>query len=62
MVRCGPFGLSHFCSKTRLSVDFWTALLPGFAVRDGDLMWGESDLRFPIADLYETRFESLELN
>ncbi|HEX4055816.1 MAG TPA: DUF2442 domain-containing protein [Tepidisphaeraceae bacterium] len=26
-----------------------------FAVRDGDLMWGEYDLCFPIADLYENK-------
>lgn len=26
-----------------------------FTVRDGDLMWGDYDLCFPIADLYEGR-------
>ena len=26
-----------------------------FTVRDGDLMWGEYDLCFPVADLYENR-------
>ena len=25
----------------------------GFSVKDGDLMWGDYDLCFPIADLYE---------
>ena len=26
-----------------------------FVVKDGDLMWGDYDLCFPIADLYEAR-------
>jgi len=26
-----------------------------FAVKDGDLVWGDYDLCFPIADLYEGR-------
>jgi len=26
-----------------------------FAVKDGDLIWGDYDLCFPIADLYEGR-------
>lgn len=26
-----------------------------FSVRDGDLMWGDYDLVFPVADLYEGR-------
>ena len=26
-----------------------------FTVRDGDLIWDDYDLRFPIADLYEGR-------
>jgi hypothetical protein len=26
-----------------------------FAVRDGDLMWGDYEICFPIADLYEGR-------
>lgn len=26
-----------------------------FTVRDGDLIWGDYDLCFPIADLYEDR-------
>jgi hypothetical protein len=26
-----------------------------FAVRDGDLMWGDYEMCFPIADLYEGR-------
>jgi hypothetical protein len=24
-----------------------------FAIRDGDLMWGDYELCFPVADLYE---------
>ncbi len=27
----------------------------GFAIRDGDLMWGDYEMCFPIADLYEGR-------
>ncbi len=26
-----------------------------FTIRDGDLMWGDYDLCFPIADLYENK-------
>ncbi|MEX0775174.1 MAG: DUF2442 domain-containing protein [Phycisphaeraceae bacterium] len=27
----------------------------GFTVKDGDLVWGDYDLCFPVADLYEGR-------
>ena len=29
------------------------AAFAGFTLKDGDLMWGDYDLCFPIADLYE---------
>lgn len=29
------------------------AVFASFTVRDGDLIWGDYDLCFPIADLYE---------
>jgi hypothetical protein len=31
------------------------AAFAGFVVKDGDLMWGDYDLCFPIADLYAGR-------
>jgi Protein of unknown function (DUF2442) len=27
----------------------------GFTIKDGDLMWGDYELCFPIADIYENR-------
>ncbi len=37
---------AHFLDRARFAE---------FAVRDGDLIWGDYDLCFPIADLYENR-------
>lgn len=49
----GPFlhGSGHPAIRSFLEPDRFAS----FRVEDGDLLWGDYDLCFPVADLYEGR-------
>ncbi|MGD0463836.1 MAG: DUF2442 domain-containing protein [Tepidisphaeraceae bacterium] len=49
----GPFLKSSRNPMIRAFLD--QGRFAGFTIRDGDLMWGDYELCFPIADLYENR-------
>lgn len=51
VVDFGPFLRRSSNPLIRVYLD--PALFARFTVRDGDLIWGDYDLCFPIADLYE---------
>lgn len=47
----GPF--LHQSRNPLIQAYLDPAAFAGFTVKDGDLMWGDYDLCFPVADLYE---------
>jgi hypothetical protein len=51
MVDFGPFLLDSHNPLIREYLD--PAAFSRFQVRDGDLVWGDYDLCFPISDLYD---------
>jgi len=48
-------GFLRRSSNPLISAYLDPALFAQFVIKDGDLMWGDYDLCFPIADLYDGR-------
>jgi len=53
IVDFGPF--LHSSRNPLIQAWLDSAAFARFTVKDGDLVWGDYDLCFPIADLYEGR-------
>jgi Protein of unknown function (DUF2442) len=51
----GPFLEASFHPETRKFLN--PKKFKQFTVRDGDLMWGDFDLIFPVMDLYENKLD-----